>query len=319
MKKNLFIALIIIPFLTYSQVNKIFRKAIRSTDLKERIELFSQVINLDSKNFDAYFYRALAKNDLGDYNGAILDYSKIIVFEPNADTYYQRGNSKYNIQNIQGAQEDYFNAVKLDPNFTDAIFKHGCAQYDLENYEGAIESFTNALNKNALQPKVFNLRASAYLALKKYLEALNDFTYAIMIDPNADNYLNRGEFYMEINYYKKANDDFTNSIKLNSNNTFSHFYRGTSCFLLGKYMEAISDFTKVLEFDTLDFDALLGLAQSYYKINDLKKAKLYFNKAKRIILTNNTTKTGLEIFIDTYWYQKQIYTFTKNHLELIKI
>ena len=63
-------------------------------NLEERINLLDQVISLEPKNLDAYFYRALAKNDLGDYQGAIVDYSKIILIEPDADTYFNRGNSR---------------------------------------------------------------------------------------------------------------------------------------------------------------------------------------------------------------------------------
>ena len=84
MKKIIILTLIISPLFTYSQANKIYRKAIRTTDLKERIKLFTEVIKLEPKNFDAYFYRGISKNDLGDYNGAIIDYSKAFLYSLSA-------------------------------------------------------------------------------------------------------------------------------------------------------------------------------------------------------------------------------------------
>lgn len=317
MKKICIILLTLFPLLTHTQANKIYRKAIKATDLKERINLFSQVIALEPKNFDAYFYRGIAKNDLGDYNGAIIDYSKIIVFEPDADTYYNRGNSKYSLQDFEGAKEDYDKAVKLDPNFTDAQYSLGCVKYDLGDYKGSITDFTNVLLKYP-HPKTFSLRASAYRALKEYKKALEDYSYVILITGSSDAYYNRGEFYLSVNYYQKANDDFSISIKENKNNSFAYFHRGTTYLLLGKYNDAISDFTKALEFDATDFDAMLGLALSHGMNNDFDQAKFNLEKAKTILSTNKTEDKGLIFFKNTYWYQNQNYVFSKIYKELIK-
>lgn len=318
MKKIYIIILVFLPLITYGQANKIYRKALRATDLNERIALFTQVIELDPKKLDAYFYRAIAKNDLGDYSSAIVDYSKVIVFEPDADTYFNRGNSKYSLDDIEGAKADYENAVKLDPNFTDAIYSLGCAKYDLEDYENAIVDFTKVL-KQVPRPKVFTLRASAYRALKDYKNALKDYTYAILMTGNDHDYYNRGEFYLSVNLYKKANADFSKSIKINSNNSFSYFYRGTTYLLLGKYQKAVSDFTRALEFDPTDFDAMLGLALSYNGLNDVNNAKLNFQKAKTILSSNNNDTDSIALFKNTYWYQNQNFVFSRDYRVISKL
>ena len=293
MKKIFIVILTIFPLLTYGQANKIYRKALKTADLKQCINLFSEVIKLEPKNFDAYFYRGIAKNDLGDYNGAIVDYSKIIVFEPDADTYYNRGNSKYSLQDFKGAKADYDKAIKLAPNFTDALYSLGCVKYDLGEYKKAISDFTKVIN-NATQSRAFILDASSYRlikdykkdlyhyanvvlktytlralsfkVLKSYKKALEDYTYVVLVARSSDAYYNRGEFYLGVNYYQKASNDFSMSIKKNENNSFAYFYRGITYFLLGKYNDAIIDFSKALEFDSTDFDAILGLALCYETI-----------------------------------------------------
>lgn len=317
MKKIILVILVILPLVSYAQANKIYRKALKSTDLKERIELFTQVIALEPKNYDAYFLRAVAKNDLGDYQGAIVDYSKIIVFEPTPETFFNRGNSKYSNQDFQGAKEDYQKAIELDPHFIDAIYSLACTKYDLQEYKGAIEDFTNALNKEPLLVNAYKLRASAYRMDKEYFKALKDYNYAVMISPSSDTYFDRGEFYTEINYYKNANNDFTRAIRLNPNNSFALFYRGTTHFLLGKYKKAILDFNKALEFDSTDFDALLGLALVYHKLNDINKAKLNLKKAEKILSPNTPNNKGIKLFENTYWYKNKNYVFSKNYKEII--
>ncbi|GAL79403.1 TPR repeat [Algibacter lectus] len=112
MKKYFTLILVVVPILIFGQANKLFRQALKTEDLSERIELLTQVISLDSDKLDAYFYRAIAKNDLGDYSGAIIDYSKIIITEPDADSYFNRGNARYSLEDFEGARQDYRDAVK---------------------------------------------------------------------------------------------------------------------------------------------------------------------------------------------------------------
>ncbi|WP_299552588.1 tetratricopeptide repeat protein [Seonamhaeicola sp.] len=311
MKKIILFTLIVFPLVVLGQANKLYRKALRTVDLNEKVNLLDQAIAIDPNHLDAYFQRALVKNDLGDYSGAIVDYSKIILNKPDADSYFNRGNSRFSLKDFVGARNDYAKAYELDSNFIDALYSLACVKYDLEDYNGAIEDFNKVLKIAPNFPEVYMLRAASYKALNKLKKALEDYTLAIYISPNANTYYNRGVFYMDINYYAKANRDLTKSIRINSNNTFAHFYRGASFMLLGKYQNAIEDFSNALVLDSMDFDALLGLALTYYKMNDLSKAKLHLNKANAILNPDGKTN-NLDIYKNTYWYQNQYYFFVNN-------
>lgn len=319
MKKTFIILIfLLLHAASYSQANKFFRQATNATDLNEKIELYTKVIELEPKNLDAYFHRALAKNDLGDYSGAIVDYSKIIVLEPDADTYYNRGNARYSLKDFEGAQEDYQNAYKLDSNFLDALYSLGCVKYDIGDFEGSVLDFSTLIKAIPNESKFYYHRASALKALEKYVLALNDYSLAILANPSADSYYNRGVFYMDINYYEKANVDLTMSLKLNENNSYAYFYRGTSFLLLGKYIDAVSDFNTVLKFDSLDFDAMLGLAMCYYKLNDINKTKFYFEKVKSILSVENSSGV-IENYKNTYWFQNQYFYFNENIIKLSEL
>ena len=116
---------------------------------------------------------------------------------------------------------------------------------------------------------------------------------------------------MDINYYQKANEDLTRSIRLNRNNAYAYFYRGASNLLLGKFTDAISDFSEALKFDTMDFDAYLGLAIAYYKVNDTEKAKSNFERANEILSIGGDI-SSIEPYNNTYWFQNQYYYFNNN-------
>lgn len=308
MKKNLLVFLIILPILSFGQANKFYRKALRTVDQKEKLELLNQAIAEDPTHLDAYFQRAIIKNELGDFDGAIVDYSKIILTKPDADSYFNRGNSRFSLKDLVGAKNDYAKAYELDPYFIDALYSLACVKYDLQEYKGAIADFNKVLKLAPNFPEVYMLRASSYKALNRPKKALEDYTLAIYISPNANTYFNRGVFYMDINYYAKANRDLTKSLRLNSNNTFAYFYRGASFLLLGKYDNAIADFSSALELDNMDFDAYLGLALTYFKMNDIAKAKAQLKKAKDIL----GSEAFPELYENTYWYQSQYYFFLNN-------
>jgi tetratricopeptide (TPR) repeat protein len=318
MRKNFILLIILLPIIGFGQVNKIFRQASRETDLSKKIELYTQVIDLEPDNLDAYFYRAIAKNDLGDYSGAIVDYSKIIVEEPDADTYYNRGNSRYSIKDYKGAKEDYAKAFMLDDNFLDALYSLACVKFDLGEFEDAIKDFSSFIKIVPDNPMAYTIRAAAYKAIKQYTNAAQDYSTAILIEPNADHYYNRGVFLMDLNYHKEANADLSKSLRLNRNNSYAYFYRGASNVLLGKYLDAIDDFSKAIEFDSVDFDAYLGLAIAYNKVNDIANAKLNFDKANAIISPNEPITT-IEQYSNTYWFQTQYFYFNNSINELVKL
>ncbi|WP_191963452.1 tetratricopeptide repeat protein [Pseudotamlana haliotis] len=317
--KNLLLTLCVaLPLLTFGQTSKLYRQALRTSDYEERIELLNQVISLEPKNLDAYFQRGLAKNNSGDFYGAIVDYSKVIVEQPDADTYFNRGNSRYSIKDYTEAKEDYAKAYILDDKFIDALYSLGCVRLDLGEYDKAIKDFDKVIKTVPGQPKTYALRASAHMALENYQQALNDYSAAIYIEGNSENYYNRGAFFMELKRYQDANNDLTNAILLDKNNPFAYFYRGACSLFLGKDKAAISDLENVLKFDSKDFDAELGLAIAYVNLKDNEKAKQHFDRANSI-LGLGANITSIEEYSETYWFQHQYYYFNQGITKLVKL
>tara|TARA_R110000868_G_scaffold360484_2_gene622516 strand:- start:10174 stop:11136 length:963 start_codon:yes stop_codon:yes gene_type:complete len=316
LKKKLVFILVLLPFIGFAQANKLIRQGLRSENPKEQVELFSNAIELEPENFDAYFYRGVAKNNLGDFNGAILDYTKIIIFEPSADVYFNRGNSKYSLMDFTGAKEDYSKALKLNPDFIEARYSLAVTKNDLEDYKGAIVDLEAASNINITIPIIMQL-ARAYSGLKNYSKASEIYNVAVKVVPNEETYYQRGKFYMSINYYKPANEDFNAVINLNKDSMHSYFFRGLSYFFLGKYEEALSDFKVAVQFDLTDFDAIIGLAATYYKLGDLANSKQNFIKAKSLLMGLNPKQNyTIDLFKNTYWFEHQYFTFRELYTDL---
>ena len=87
---------------------------------------------------EEYFNKAIDKDELKDYRGAIEDYTKAIVINPNdSDSYQNRGSSKCNLEDYQGAIADYTKAISINPNFSLAYFNRGISKLNLNQKESA--------------------------------------------------------------------------------------------------------------------------------------------------------------------------------------
>jgi tetratricopeptide (TPR) repeat protein len=315
MQKLILIALIF-PLLSFSQANKLLRQGLKSTNYNEQIELFTQVIELDKKNLDAYFYRGLANYNLQDYTGAILDYTKIIFYKPDADTYYNRGNSKFALNDYEGAKEDYKKALELNNGLIDAVYNLGLTQAYLGEFNEAITNYDKLISKFPGNDNLYIQKAMAHMELKNYKEAFENFGNSILLNPNSNAFYTRGLALLSINYYKEAQADFYKAIEFDKNNLPCYFYIGTTHLFLGEFVPAITAFTESIKIDALDFDAYLGLAMAQFKANDKTQAKINFQKAKSILNPYALESDGIETFNNTYWHKNQSLYFNTVFKEL---
>lgn len=126
-------------------------------DTQEAIQDCNEAIRHEPKNSTAYFTRGVIYSCLGEYPGAIGDFSEAIgvdfitdnyeyrvSFDPKADSYYRRGATYYYLGNYQRAIEDLTQALRLDPNLWAAYYNRGNAKYDLGDESGALQDYNQA-------------------------------------------------------------------------------------------------------------------------------------------------------------------------------
>ena len=130
------------------QVLRVGQNALYFEDYMLSIQYFNRVIQAKPYLAQPYFYRAIAKLNLEDYNGAEADAAHAIEINPYlTDAWEVRGVARQNLGDNRGAISDYDHALELIPRNRQLLFNKALAQSDIEDYEGADSTFEALLRR----------------------------------------------------------------------------------------------------------------------------------------------------------------------------
>jgi tetratricopeptide (TPR) repeat protein len=145
------------PDLDTSKADYYFDKGVEcynNGDLSGSIFNWSLTIAIDSKDPNAYYSRAIVKNELYTWKAALKDYDKAIEIAPKfASALINRGGLKDENGDYQGAIADYKKVIQLDTteteNLQQAYFNLGNTKLNLKDKSGACENWKKALELGA--------------------------------------------------------------------------------------------------------------------------------------------------------------------------
>jgi tetratricopeptide (TPR) repeat protein len=200
--------------------------------------------------------------------------NKIRPFNNLGDSYYRNGEFKAAINSFSQAINNLqpsINTLKqqeaprwyLD-NVSSPYKNRGLAYYNTEQNEKALEDFNKYLEINYKDKSVHNDRANVLKKLKRYNEAVDDYTKfinAIGLDFNLIHIVlkNRAICYVNLKQYDKAINDYTIAIEKSPKNSNYYLLRGYVYYLQKKYTEAGADYRKVLELNPNNQEAQRNL------------------------------------------------------------
>ena len=135
-----------------------------------------------------------------------------------------------------------------------------------EATRNAVQAYTKAIQLDPRFLPAYEERASGYLNLKHYPQALRDYDKILALDPdNITAYSDRGLAKLETGQYLSATLDFDDAIRRkDEHDSFLptlYEYRGDAHVKLGYYREAISDYSKAIERQLANEIFLLSLKQ----------------------------------------------------------
>lgn len=124
------------------------------------MNLIRLLFGCDSYNYNV---KGNAKYELGDYEGAMQDYTKAIEISPNKpEAYHLRALLKSELEDYREAILDFTmaiefrgSALKSINNDSGLYYGRGFAEYSLGNYTIAFKDFNEAIRRNPLKSPPF--------------------------------------------------------------------------------------------------------------------------------------------------------------------
>ncbi len=225
------------------------RQAIADGRYALAIENFNVLSQLDTTDYWTFFFRGIAKYNLGDLRGAKNDFDRSVRLNPVfTNGYHYRGITESRFGNYDAALGDLQRAIELRPGFIGIYFSRGVTYFLAQQFDKAIDDFDRYIRKEPKDPSAYLNRGASYLFLGDTLKALNDYNKAIKLDRfDPEGYVRRGRLHASRKEYSQALEDMDKAIELDTANTFAYFNRAIMLYEQERYREAMADLNRVLQ------------------------------------------------------------------------
>ena len=218
-------------------------RAYGNREWDKAIDYFSDVLKTNPRNIEAYNYRAMTYTFKGQYDEAIADFNELITLAPQkASGYYNdRGYAYLNKGDFNRAIEDFDRVLQNDASNLAANANKAIALARTGQMDEALAIYDQLIQVSP-STSVYWSRGMLYSALKKYKEAIADYTKAIdLCKPGSGEavYHWRGLAYREAGDCDNAVADFNRAIRINSHIGSFYFEKAFTLDEFGHYSEAL--------------------------------------------------------------------------------
>jgi len=169
----------------------------------------SRAIELDSSFALAYAIRARVFKSIHEYDRVLYDLNMAVYLEPeNEDRYFHRAYFFYTVlRDFTRALADFNMAILLNPSYEN-FHNRGVFYTSVGFYEYALDDLNKAIQLNNEDIISWLRRGNVFLSLRRYHEAVSDFTEVIRINPNnRDVFYNRSFAHRELAYFAYLSGD----------------------------------------------------------------------------------------------------------------
>jgi serine/threonine-protein kinase len=262
----------------------------------------------------AYLFRSVAKEKLQALAEAEADFQRALQLNPNEDARYvlflTRGILRFKQREWERAAADFRLAMSLKPNqyntylnlaqvyLTQGEFEQAAEQmrtarrlrapvqvvagYHLEcgrnllrakRYKEAVQACETALELSPQQPLPHEVRGRALLALGRYEEAERSFDQFLRTggEAKANLFRSRGLARMKLGKYPEAVEDYSLALE-RAPDPDLYQHRGWAHFFSDAWKLALRDFTKAIERDPETGDAYIGRGLARVMLGDYRGA-----------------------------------------------
>lgn len=186
----------------------------------QALELLNESLQYQTDNIDAYFNRAIVKEQLHDQTGALTDYQIVLLLDSTyREAAFNRAKLRYQMQQYQRAVDDFNKVLKMSSSGTQALYFKGTRL----NNEGpvGIQGITTTYSMDA---DIYNYIGLCFQAMQEHNSALASFAQALEGKPDEVNVLvNRGLSHAAVGNHQRAMADFRSALALDPQHAIARF------------------------------------------------------------------------------------------------
>jgi len=327
----------------------------------DAIKSYDKAIELNPKMRSAYWNRGAINQKNNKFQAAIDDYNNAILTTDakNGDggldvLYVNIAFNEWQLKQLDKSLAADSAAISFNPNSFRAYIGEGDIYMQEQNFTLADSAFTSAINSSQnegayLIAYLYALRGDTKLDRKLYKDAINDYSYALVVDPNqkiaywnraaayhlngdytlaADNYIKAITYFqgdkqslsklyndkasneMAINLYDKAIQDDSVAISLDATNKIAWFNKANAYTQKGEYAEGIECYRQMLEFSK---DDKRGKAILYYEIAG---NEYFLNQYDKVVADCSKAISLSPDYAEPYFYRAKVYLKKLNKKDL---
>jgi len=175
--------------------------ALASGDLKQAVKFAGLAIGKDPNLALPYIVRGYAFSEMDEPQRTIADLSKAQQLDPTFKDprfYDRRALAYVDLENWDLALVDTKQAIAIASKATLGAWRYeqlGQIYQKLQQYPAAIKAFSEGLKVNPKDEGIFRARGRCYSVMRRYKEAIADYTAAIQLVPNPVSYGCRAQAY----------------------------------------------------------------------------------------------------------------------------
>ena len=260
---------------------------------------YAKIFAKHTTNLYLDFEWGLALGRVGRNKESAIFFDKIIKKSNDPEAYFWKAVAFEELGKFREAMKCYDAVIGMDPNDPSAHYNKGLSLQDFDKHRQAVSCFTKAIKLMPTGDSAFYMAMGESLqALEKHNEAIKYLSESLTADPDsAFEYYNLGVSLRQIGDNNKAKENFVKClIRLSDLTTFHpihiHRYSGLAWQGLEIHSMAIECFKHALEFDPNDIDLLLGMGESLLRINKNIEAMQYFDRVLLLEPSNEKAQQG---------------------------
>lgn len=141
-------------------------------------------------------------------------------------------------------------------------------------------------------PSYYVYRSRAYLALGDEEHALADMETSLLVKPNTEAYLARGEYFQKTNRLDAAIKDYSAALTLNNDCVKAYQLRSSAYYAKKEYVQAIIDASHVQLYDEDDPFALNMIEKCYVQTSPKERIVMRSDVAAVMRIRKELLKSG---------------------------